>query len=280
VGPISGPVAAVRLSELAAAADVVVSHVAFRPRQPIWIRPLLAETRADGLLEVVPAAGSGFRLGPSWAAALLWFARAIRWRGDHGVCSCSGPALQHLEGRRWNSAAAEVRLAAPIRRSGGPAELARAGLLVGQTVSFRTSVEASQPPPHRFRCKAPTCCLEIPAEQGAWSRARSSGPPAVCGCPCLELCLKGVCLRSSGRCCRSLPLPGNGGPSLLERLSSSCNRPLGRPRRSAPTATTQRLPRQRPPHPVLPPGLWMSPPWVPRTGSGEVFNLGLGHAVG
>jgi len=188
-------------------------------------------------------------------------------------CSTSGGAVELLPRLK-------VRLAAPIRRSPGRPRFGARPAAVGPDGELQASVEGKPgPPPASFRCKAPTCCWEIPAEQGGPGGGHGPGQPAA-PAPVLN------CLLKRGRCFASIQRPllpihfpaSSNGASCFERLPSSSflATALGRATTIAPTATsTSASHRQRPAPPGVPPGPWMRP--CCRDGSGRGVQSGLGH---
>ncbi|APD49387.1 molybdopterin molybdotransferase MoeA [Synechococcus sp. SynAce01] len=154
------------LSELAAAADVVVSTGGVSAGDTDWIRPLLAELGAVDFWKLFLRPGRPFAFGqlggkpffglPGNPVAAAITALQLLW-----------PALQHLEGAPVELLPRlKVRLAAPIRRSAGRPELARARLLVGPDGELQASVEGSQASSRIGSLQGADLLLEIPAEQG------------------------------------------------------------------------------------------------------------------
>ena len=158
---------AAALAALAATCDVVVSTGGVSAGDADWIRPLLAERGAVDFWKLFLKPGRPFAFGqlggrpffglPGNPVAAAITALQLLW-----------PALQALEGVEPELLPRlRVRLAAPLKRSAGRPELARARLRVGEEGQLWAEVEGSQASSRIGSLQGADLLLEIPAELGA-----------------------------------------------------------------------------------------------------------------
>ena len=155
------------LLELAAATDVVVSSGGVSAGDSDWIRPLLAELGSLRFWKLFLKPGRPFAWGelagrpffglPGNPVAAAITALQLLW-----------PALQRLEGAEPQLLPRLcVRLEAPLRRSAGRPELARATLVVAADGGLWARVGGSQASSRIGSLQDADLLLEIPAELGA-----------------------------------------------------------------------------------------------------------------
>ncbi len=155
------------LLELAAATDVVVSSGGVSAGDSDWIRPLLAELGSLRFWKLFLKPGRPFAWGeladrpffglPGNPVAAAITALQLLW-----------PALQRLEGAEPQLLPRLcVRLEAPLRRSAGRPELARATLVVAVDGGLWARVGGSQASSRIGSLQDADLLLEIPAESGA-----------------------------------------------------------------------------------------------------------------
>jgi len=157
----------VALRELAARCDVVVSTGGVSAGDSDWIRPLVAELGEVRFWKLFLKPGRPFAWGqvagvpffglPGNPVAAAITALQLLW-----------PALQRLEGARIQLLPRlRVRLEAPLRRSAGRPELARARLVVAADGGLLARVEGSQASSRIGSLQGADLLLEIPAELGS-----------------------------------------------------------------------------------------------------------------
>jgi len=155
------------LAELAAGCDVVVSTGGVSAGDTDWIRALVAELGEVRFWKLFLKPGRPFAWGqvagtpffglPGNPVAAAITALQLLW-----------PALQALEGAEPELLPRlRVRLAAPLQRSAGRPELARAQLLVGRDGELLARVEGSQASSRIGSLQGADLLLEIPAELGS-----------------------------------------------------------------------------------------------------------------
>lgn len=157
----------VALRELAAGCDVVVSTGGVSAGDSDWIRPLVAELGEVRFWKLFLKPGRPFAWGqvagvpffglPGNPVAAAITALQLLW-----------PALQRLEGARIQLLPRlRVRLEAPLRRSAGRPELARARLVVAADGALLARVEGSQASSRIGSLQGADLLLEIPADRGS-----------------------------------------------------------------------------------------------------------------
>jgi molybdopterin molybdotransferase len=155
------------LVELASSCDVVVSTGGVSAGDTDWIRPLVAELGEVRFWKLFLKPGRPFAWGqvagtpffglPGNPVAAAMTALQLLW-----------PALQRLEGAEPQPLPRlKVRLEAPLRRSAGRPELARARLVVAADGSLLARLEGSQASSRIGSLQGADLLLEIPAELGA-----------------------------------------------------------------------------------------------------------------
>lgn len=155
------------LEQLARACDVVVSTGGVSAGDSDWIRPLVAELGGVEFWKLFLKPGRPFAFGqvrgrpffglPGNPVAAAVTALQLLW-----------PALQRLEGAEVQLLPRlPVQLAAPLQRSPGRPELARAWLEVGPAGELQARVDGSQASSRIGSLQGADLLLELPAASGS-----------------------------------------------------------------------------------------------------------------